>query len=290
MSNQIGPKLSKAPFFVGDAVLILLAVFIYWQGKRPLTPWEIAAVLVCCVTGACLMVAPFLLEYQATVRKGEAASLTSSLEQIKDLQSLAALIGAATARWQTVQEQSDKTVVAAKSVAERMATEAAGFTEFLQKANDCERSNLRLEVEKLKRAETDWVQSIVAMLDHIYALNQAAARSGQTSLIDQLSRFQIACRDIARRVGLAPFVPAADETFNPKLHQLADGTEPPTFESTIDQTIATGFTFQGRMVRPAIVVLRPQPSANELHSVPRHDAPSPNGKPAAKPLPERTLL
>ncbi|HWY77958.1 MAG TPA: hypothetical protein VN281_20250, partial [Verrucomicrobiae bacterium] len=217
MSNQIGPKLSKAPFFVGDAVLILLAVFICWQGKRPLTPWEIAAVLVCCVAGACLMVAPFLLEYQAIVHKGEAASLASSLEQIKDLQSLAALIGAATARWQTVQEQSDKTVVAAKSVAERMATEAAGFTEFLQKANDCERSSLRLEVEKLKRAETDWVQSIVAMLDHIYALNQAAARSGQTSLIDQLSKFQSACRDIARRVGLAPFVPAADEPFNPKL-------------------------------------------------------------------------
>jgi molecular chaperone GrpE (heat shock protein) len=290
MTDQTEPRLSKLPFFVGDGVLVLLAVFIYWQGKLPLTPWEITAVLVCCVVGACLMVAPFLIEYQGIVRKGEAASLTSSLEQIKDLQSLAALIGAATARWQTVQEQSDKTVVAAKNVSERMTSEVAGFTEFLQKANDGERANLRIEVEKLKRAEADWVQSIVAMLDHIYALNQAAARSGQTALIDQLGKFQNACRDIARRVGLAPFAPAPDETFNPKLHQLADDSEPPACESKIDQTIATGFTFQGRMVRPAIVLVRPQVSANEPKSAARNDALSPNGKPAAKPLPDRTLL
>ncbi len=284
MSNQTEPKLPKLPFFLGDIVLIALSIFIYFQSKLPLSPWEIGFVLVCCVVGAGLAITPYVLEFQALVRRGETTSLTSSLEQIKDLQSLAALIGAATARWQTVQEQSDKTVGAAKTIAERMGAEVAAFTDFLQKANDGEKASLRVEVEKLKRTEGEWLQSVVRMLDHIYALHQAALRSGQPGLIEQLGNFQNACRDVARRLGLIPFAPAPEESFNPQLHQLADGTENPAFEAKIDQTIATGFTFQGRLVRPALVILRPEVPAGE----PGPRAFAPNGKPA--PLPEKTLL
>ena len=39
-----------------------------------------------------------------------------------------------------------------------MTAEARAFQQFLDKANDTERNHLRLEVEKLRRAEGDWLQ------------------------------------------------------------------------------------------------------------------------------------
>jgi molecular chaperone GrpE (heat shock protein) len=287
MNNQNEPKLSKAPFFIGDAALIGLGGFVCWQAKLPLGPWEIAFAVVCGVVGAGLSVAPYMLEYQGLLRRDETACLASTVEQIQELQSLAAQISAATARWQIVQEQSDKTVGAARGVAERMATEAAAFTEFLQKANDGERTNLRLEVEKLRRTESDWLQAIVRMLDHIYALNQAALRSGQPSLIEQLGNFQSACRDVARRVGLVPVVPAAKDPFNAQLHQLAEGNNEPQSDARIDQTIATGFTFQGRLVRPALVTLRGEASSNGSVHPKTTEGTEPNGKSEADSIQER---
>ena len=46
--------------------------------------------------------------------------------------------------------------------------------EFLAKANDSEKGFLRLEVDKLKRAEGEWLQTLVRILDHVNALHQGA--------------------------------------------------------------------------------------------------------------------
>ncbi len=135
------------------------------------------------------------------------------------------------------------------------------FTEFMQRANDSERATLRLEVEKLRRAEADWLQVLVRMLDHVYALHQGALRSGQPNLIEQLGSFQNACRDAARRVGLTPFAPNEAEPFDAQRHQLVeDGAQPPP-DAVVAETIAAGYTFQGRPLRPALVRLRESPAA-----------------------------
>jgi len=62
--------------------------------------------------------------------------------------------------------------------------------------------HLELETAKLRRAEGDWLQVTVRILDHVFALYVAAARSGQPRLAEQIAAFQNACRDAARRVGL----------------------------------------------------------------------------------------
>ncbi|MDB6111533.1 MAG: hypothetical protein JWR69_3283 [Pedosphaera sp.] len=256
MSNQTDPKLSKWPFFLGDAVLIGLAYFLYSQSKLSMGHWDIAFTLVCCTVGAGFCVAPFLIEYRAVVRLSEANALVSAADQMKNLELVAVHISAATAQWQVVQEQSGKTVGAAKDIAERLTTEAAAFSEFLQKSNDGEKANLRLEVEKLRRAENDWLQVIVRTLDHVYALHHAGLRSGQSGLIEQLGQFQNACRDAARRIGLVPFAPAPGEPFNPQLHQLADGQTPPSADAKVGDALATGYTMQGQLLRPALIALQ----------------------------------
>jgi hypothetical protein len=75
-------------------------------------------------------------------------------------------------------------------------------------------------------------------------------------LIAQLSNFQNACRDAARRVGLTPFAAEAAEPFDEKRHQLLEGQKTPADGAIIAETLATGYTFQGRLLRPALVRLR----------------------------------
>lgn len=268
MANQSEPTLSKWIFFAGDAVLLALAWFIQWQGHRPLNAAETGFIVLCCAVGAAFAAAPFVLEYRAALRSSETAELASATAQLQNLEALAAQVAAATAQWQTVQELSAKTAATARDIAGRVTAEAAAFGEFLQKANDGEKATLRLEAEKLRRAEGEWLQVVVRMLDHTFALHQAAVRSGQPGLIDQLGQFQNACRDAARRTGLVPLVPVNGEPFNPKLHQVLEGQAPPPPGAPITEIVATGFSFQGQLVRPALVKV----STGELSAGPRSES------------------
>ena len=137
-----------------------------------------------------------------------------------------------------------------------MTSEVKSFTEFMQQANDKERATLRLEVEKLRRAEADWLQVLVHTLDHVFALHQGALRSGQPALAEQVGNFQNACRDVARRVGLTPFAAKEADPFDAQRHQLVEEGVTPPADAVVADTVAAGYTFQGRLIRPALVRLR----------------------------------
>ena len=255
MSDSIAPKLTKWPFFVGDALLLGTAFLIGIQSKFVLGHWELCFVVLCVAGGALLGIAPFLLEYDALVKVAEAGALNTVVSQLKNLEGIANQISGATGKWQEAQEQAGKTAVTAKEIAERMTGEVQAFTEFMKRANDSERATLRLEVEKLKRGEGEWLQVLVRMLDHVYALHQGASRSGQPKLAEQVGNFQMACRDSARRVGLTPFTASEGELFDAQRHQLVEEGAKAPADAVVAETIATGYTFQGRLVRPALVRL-----------------------------------
>jgi molecular chaperone GrpE (heat shock protein) len=248
-------KVPKWPFFLGDAFLLGLAGFIYYQSKLPLSRWDIVAIGVCATLGALLGILPFILEYRALLKLIETNALGAVAGKIQNLEAVAEQITSATRQWETAHEQADKTATAAKEISDRMAAEARDFAEFMQKISDSEKATLRLEAEKLRRAEAEWLQIVIRILDHVFALHAAAARSGQKHLIEQLSHFQNACRDTARRVGLVPFIADLAEPFDPQRHQWADGDAPPA-GATVAETMATGYTFQGKLVRPVLVRLQ----------------------------------
>lgn len=256
MLNQSEPKLSKLPFYLGDALLLGAAYFIYFQSKLPMGPWQIFFVVVCVAGGACLAIMPFLLEYRIMVKLAEARALSTVMSQMQNLEGLTGHITNATGQWQGVQEQAEKTATLAKELAQRMTAEVQAFTEFMQRANDSERATLRLELEKSRRGENDWLQVLVRMLDHVFALHQGALRSGQPNLIAQLGGFQNACRDAARRVGLSPLVASDAEPFDSQRHQLMDGDAKPASDALVAETVAAGYTFQGKLLRPVLVRLR----------------------------------
>jgi molecular chaperone GrpE (heat shock protein) len=254
MQNTGPLTVPKWPFFAGDACMVALAAFIYFQGKGPLAPWEILALGACVTLGVLLAVLPFIMEYRGLVKLVEADKVGSAVEKIRNLETIAAQVGNVSNLWQNAQEQADKTVSAARQISDQMNSELGDFKDFLQKANESEKGNLRLEVEKLRRAEGEWLQMVVRILDHVFALASAAQRSGQQPLIAQIERFQTACRDTARRIGLVPILAKPSEAFDPQRHKWADG-ENPGAGATVSDTIATGFTFQGKVIRPVLVRL-----------------------------------
>jgi molecular chaperone GrpE (heat shock protein) len=252
-SSTVGPRLIKWPFFLGDALLAGLAAVTVYRGSVPLNPWETGLCLLATIAGAWFCALPFLREYQGALKLSEAAALATTVAQIQNLEQIKTGIVNASNQWQAVREHSTETVSAVKEIADRMKTELSEFCAFLQKANDTEKSHLRLEVEKLRRAEREWLQASVHVLDHVFALHTAAARSGQPALMTQLNQFQLACRDQVRRLGLVGFAPAAGDPFDPQVHQLPDGQADGADGLRVKEILAPGYTFQGELVRRALV-------------------------------------
>lgn len=261
--------MTKWPYYVADVVLAVLAIWIVKHYPHPLPFWPATLMVGCVVVAAALGIWPHRMEYQTAVQFAKADGLADAIKEIRNVQAVAEQIRLATGQWQGVQEHSAKTVAAAKEVSERIAAEAQAFAEFMQKANDSEKASLRLEVEKLRRGESQWLQVLVLLLDHVFALHQAGSRSGQPNLEAQLGRFQEACRDVVRRVGLGHFEAGPDEPFDAGKHQVPEGQPQPEPGARIAQTLAAGYTFQGQLIRRSLVALR-QPYAKE--SVPLQDS------------------
>lgn len=246
----------KWPFVIGDVLLVAVAWFIATKVTAPLGVVPAVLLVGCVGGGAWMCILPFLRDHQAEVKAKELDTFKSCSSELENMRSVANQISFATAQWQVVHEQASKTIHAATEISEKMMAESQAFSEFMLKANDAEKAHLRLEAEKLRRAEGDWLQAVVRTLDHVYALYLAGVKSGQTSLREQLGHFQNACRDVARRIGVTPFEAKEDEAFDERKHQLPDPKTKVPAGAKIAETLATGFTYQGRIVRPAVVSLQ----------------------------------
>lgn len=251
MSDVPTPRMSKLPFWIADGVLIAMAAGFVALGSRPLGIWEMTVVACCGLAGAWVAILPHLREYEAAVRLAETDHLSTVTARLGQLDQVAERIAIATSQWQGVQDRATQTAGLAKEVVDRLAREAESFAGAVLRTADGEKQTLRLEAEKLRRAEGEWLQAVGRVMDHVFALHVAALRSGQPGLIEQMDRFHAACREALRRVGFLPIVAAPDESFDPRKHQAAEGS--PQEGEKIDETLAPGFVFQGRLVRPVIV-------------------------------------
>jgi molecular chaperone GrpE (heat shock protein) len=287
MNDTTNWKVPKWPFLLGDGLLIVFGFIFVWHTPLP-GHWAII-VSGCVIIGAVLGLIPYLLDYRAMSRALEINALGAIAEKIQNLESLAMQISSATNHWAAAEEsirgQAEKTTLAAKAIADRMTTELIGFSDFMKKANDSEKAALRLEVEKLRRGEGEWLQVLVTLLDHVFALHAGAVRSGDAKFAGPITNFQTACYDVTRRLGLVPFTAAAGEPFNAERHKTLEGKAPPA-GAVVADTIGSGYTFQGQPLRPALVRLReaaapakPPPEK----PAPAAAAPAPARKPAEKP-------
>lgn len=285
MTNRPPPTLSKWIFVLTDVVMIVVFVWILRMVLPPKETKDYAVILTVAplwMIGAWICIKPWLEEFRAQNKHLENETLASAVEQIQKLEEVASRIQTATASWQSAQEAATRTATAAREIEEKIKGNMKEFMEFNERVNSEEKKHMNLELEKLRRTEADWLQITARMLDHTYMLNQAGQRSGQANLINQLNNFQNAQRDTVRRMGLVAFVPALGEEFNSRSHQTeTPDTEPPA-GSVISEILATGFTFQGQLLRRALVrVIAPQSETpTESNPVEQEPTPETAGTPA----------
>ncbi len=268
MNDQLNwKKMPKLPFYVAGGLSAFFGFFFAWNFPHSTAShWELGVMCVTCVTiGSIIIILPFIFDHFARGKAMEITTLGAVADKIEHLDQFCAQISAATGRWAAVQEfvgdNAEKTATAAKQIADKMGAEVREFTEFVKKMNDGEKNALRLESEKNRRNEGEWVQTLVRILDHIFALHVAAARSGQPKVAEQLSQFQNTCRGMVQRLGIAVVLTQPGEPFNPERHQAVGVKEKPTAGAITAETIAPGYTFQGKLLRPALVRLRDETPA-----------------------------
>lgn len=254
MNETLVPRIPKLPFLLGDLLLLGTAGYIAVYGGV-LGPWQYTAIVVAVAFGAWLMVWPYVLDFRAAAKGAECAALEDVTAKIKDLDKVAASIASASLEWQHLQVNATNTVTAAEHIAEKMTTEARNFGEVLSRMNESEKNHLKLEVDKLRRAEGDWLGIVVRILDHVHALHQAGLRFGQRNVIDQLTHFQNACRDTARRIGVVAIVAEAGTPFDRTAHQLPDASKP-VDGAVIADVLAPGYAFQSKVIRLPVVSLK----------------------------------
>jgi molecular chaperone GrpE (heat shock protein) len=263
MNDALKWKVPKLPFWVADILVIAGGYIFAAQAPHSLGHWEVF--VACVVIGAALCIIPYILDYRAMGKVLEINAMGAVAEKIQNLDQFCAQISAATGRWAAVQEfvgeNAEKTATSARQIADKMSAEVRDFSEFMKKMNDSEKSALRLEVDKLRRGESDWLQMLVRILDHIFALHAAAARSNQPKVVEQISQLQNACQGAVRRLGLNGFVAQPNEAFDANRHQLMDTKQAPPDGAVVGETLAAGYTFQGKMLRPALVRVREAVSA-----------------------------
>lgn len=275
MTDRFATKVVFWPFILVDLIFLGLACLILSLSHRPLTIWESLGLILCVGLGAWSFLTPFLRRNEAEIKLAESQNLTDAVSQIKNIEQIATQLSGATQQLQIAQEQSSKTASASKEIADKMTDESRAFAEFIQKANDTEKNHLRLEVDKLRRAEGDWLQIVVHILDHVFALNRAAIQSGKAPLIQQIGNFQNVCCDTARRIGLVCQVPEAGQPFDEKIHQLIDGEPAATEGARLAETLAAGYSYQGRPIRRALVRLqREEPAFSDAAAEKIEDEPA----------------
>lgn len=270
MNSNSAPRLPKLPFLIGDILLLVTAWWLAWQGG-PLKTWTAVLVVAAVALGAWIAVAPFIMQFRADVKTAETSDLASATEQLGDLATLAQQISSASMEWQGIHKNTSQTIAAADQIAEKMISESRNFGEVLTRMNDTEKTHLRLELEKFKRSEGDWLQVVVRLFDHIYAVEEAAARSTQRNVAEQLSRFQNSCRDVARRIGFLSIVPQPGVPFDEKEHHLIEGqTKSPN--ALVGAVLAPGYSYQGQLLRlPAVSLKVPteETAATQAESEPQ---------------------
>jgi molecular chaperone GrpE (heat shock protein) len=239
---------------LADVILVATAAAVAWKAAPVWTWKEISLVGGLTGLGAWIFIQPFQKDHETAVKLFEQVNLASAAEKLGSLDKTAQQIAAATAQWQDIQTLSNKTVNAAGDITQRIAAEAKSFSEFLARANDGEKANLRLEIEKLRRGEKDSLQVVIHLMDHCFALFQAAMSSGQPQLIQQIGNYRNACIDATRRVGILPYEAQPGEPFDADRHEVADGSKA-TEGATVERTIAWGYTFQGAGIRRIQVAL-----------------------------------
>ena len=135
---------------------------------------------------------------------------------------------------------------------------------MLRQAAELENYKKRTEREKsefFKRANEGLVKDLLPVLDNLERALESAAESPQAdNLVQGVEMIHSELLKTLERHGLEP-MEALGQPFDPELHEAMMQQENPELDdNTVTAQAQKGYLFQGRLLRPAMVVVSKKPS------------------------------
>ncbi|MCD8535252.1 MAG: nucleotide exchange factor GrpE [Verrucomicrobia bacterium] len=251
------PKVPFVPFIIADVTLLAIAFAVVLQAGKPIGLPEILLVTVCSVAGAMFMTYPFRKQFDLQVQEANAERLNLAVCRLQAVENLATRMESVTSQWNQIEKKAEESMDRTEDISRDMIQEAQSFREFLKNASSEEVQHLKLLVDKLKKAEKDWLQVIMAMMDHCTALKWAATKSGNPNLAQQISNFHFQLCEVVRQVGLTLHESHAGDNFDEELHQVGEsnGQQLNLSNAVIRETKSVAMKFRGVIVRKALVLV-----------------------------------
>ena len=228
------------------------------------------------VIGGAVALFPFWRAYRNELKFAELEAVEETVRRIEGLSTVADRVERAESSWLEAKNSSETIAKNLNETTTALYEESKAIREFAHQQNDQQKANLRLEVQKLKQWETEWVQAGTIALDHTAALHAAILQLEDAQATRKLNKFQNSIHEIMRRVGLVGFAPRPGAPFDPDANRAHNQSETPAEGSRILDVVAMGIRYQGRLVRPAIVNVAPptadEPIEQELFQDPVNDS------------------
>lgn len=214
---------------------------------------QMGFVLLAVCFGAALAVLPFLRNQSAWLKTEELGVKSESARAFDNLNGALQRLDEAIGQSQAAEGASREIQKQLEQLSGQIICEGKAFAKTFEQSQQTELGHLRLEVEKRKKSESDWIHLLVFFLDHTFALHQAAIQAGREDVTSQLAQFQSTCREAARKVGLVVLDSEAGVPFDPNLHLEAHEGRRQNPGSQVIRIQAPGYRYQGQLIRPVIV-------------------------------------
>jgi hypothetical protein len=180
------PKLPKLPFIASDVFLLSVAGFIAYRAPTPLEGGALVAIVTCVVVGAILLGIPFIAEYGRRTdvllreRQDEIAALAKTTAACVEQVSIA------TASLHGLAESHARSARTLEALPQKLQEKVAEFKTQLNEISVAENEALEQELQTLRTAESDRLQSAVdelAKLSREFVRIEAAANQISTTLL-----------------------------------------------------------------------------------------------------------
>ena len=126
------------------------------------------------------------------------------------------------------------------------------------------RRSEREKADFLRRANEGMVRDLLPVLDNLERALEHAQASGEDNPVTQgVSMTHQELVKVLERHGLEK-VEALGQPFNPEFHEaMLQQEDPDQDENTVLNELSRGYVFQGRLLRPAMVVVSKKPSPGD---------------------------
>jgi hypothetical protein len=176
------PPVKRWPFVLGDVLLLGIALGVVVLGGSPPGLVTLVVVAICVLLGVGLLVAPYLMEYEARVRFAEAATHDQLEIQARRLAQTVEQLSHAVSRSQSTEEQAGQALGTIEELTEKLTSQSDELASALARSTEREIADLKLQLERVARERDQQLASLQAKIASVATTIQESHSATKLSI------------------------------------------------------------------------------------------------------------